>query len=366
MLPVVGGRGVSAILILLMAVAPWHLYWSQASRFYTQQFIFFSLCLVVYFHATQMRSRWRFLLAMVLMVLAFFTQPPALVIVAVFAGDWLLQWWHKQSVRLGWFGWASAIVALALCAGTLLIDILNRSDDWKFVKELYNSPVKVALGTIFMVGPIVAAFALMSGWWLLHERRRLAVYLLLGALLPTVVYVVASAYNYVGLRYTFVSLFCWLALAAVGVDALFTAVRPRLGRVLACAPIVLLLGSMAWANYGYYTSGVGFHARWREAFDYVAEHRLPNELVCTAKPIVGKYYMEDPSIIKLPKNPDELRAWGRSVWIVDETADAIRGTRSRPWEIEGTELKAYFDVRVVQPYSSVRVYRYDPQRDPST
>ncbi len=357
------GTRVSAVLVLLLAIAPWHIYWSQASRFYTQQFLFYNLCLILYFQATHRGSRLRMALAMVFMILAFLSQPPALVIVAVFAIDWLCQFRHKEPVRLGWFGWVTAIVAMALCALTLSGDVQAKPEDWSlFVGKLYHSPGKIVLGTIFMVGPVVAAFSLLSGWWLASRRGRIGVYLLLGAVVPALAFAATSLATYVGLRYVFVALFCWLALAAVGIEQMYQVVRPRLGRALATAPLILLMGSMMFTNYGYYTSGAGFHARWRDAFEYVAERRADGDTVCAARPIVGKYYLQDASVQPLPKAADGLHAFTKPAWLVNEPMDALHTSMRRAWLTEAAELKAYFDLRVVQPYSSVRVHYYDPKR----
>jgi hypothetical protein len=356
------GTRVAGILALFLAVAPWHIYWSQASRFYTQQFIFFNLSLIWYYRATA-ESSWRFMLAaLVAMVLAFLTQPPALVIVAVFALDWLIALVRHDPVRLGLFGWCGAVVSLAVCAGVFVPDLLNRTEQWtQFSGGLYQSPWKLILGSAFMVGPAVMLFAALSAWGVMSSTNRLRYYLVLAAIVPPIAFALVSLKYYVGLRYAFVSLYAWLALAAIGVDRMYEAMRPHLGRLAAAAPMLLLLIAMGLMNFDYYRGGMGYHTRWRDAFAFVAEHRGPEELVATEHPMIGKYYLEDPAVINIPRE-EELDSVAQPLWIVTEKEDAVRG-RLRAWLDGKASLKETFDLRIDPPFSSVRVYYYLPRRE---
>ncbi len=355
------GARVAILLSLLLAVAPWHLYWSQASRFYTQQFLFYNLSLLWYFKATRDGSRIRMVAALAFAVLAFFSQPPGAVIAGVFALDWIIGLARRTPVRLGKIGWIGAALALTVCAVVWMIDYTNRPADWdRFVGDLFHSPAKMILGTVFMTGPAVVFLAAVSAWDGLRRWDRLSVYLVLAAVVPPLAFALVSTFNYVGLRYSFVCLFGWLALAAIGLDRLYIVLREKLGRLPACAPLGLLLISMMLMNYGYFTSGAGFHPRWRDAFAYVARHRVEGELVATSDPIIGKYYLEDAAVQDSPNTREGLAELDRTTWIVIEAEDAIRG-RVKSWLDGAAELKGVFDVRVVQPYSSVRVYRFDPE-----
>ncbi len=356
------GPRVAGILMLLLAVAPWHIFWSQASRFYTQQFLFYNLCLIWYFVATRDASRARMAWSFVVLLLAFLSQPPALVIAAVFGLDWLWGLARRQPVRWGAFGWVGAIATLAICAGVLSLDVSRNPSQWsQFSGDHYNTVKTLILGTVFMVGPAVVMFGLLSVWGRLRRGDRLVTFLLLAAVMPTVAYAIISMRSYVGLRYVFVCVFGWLALAAIGIDHTYTILRQRAGWVTAVVPAALLLVAMAWTNYGYYTSGVGYHTRWRDAFAYVAAHRQPGDLVVCPNPMIGRYYLQDAAVQTMPRSSDGLVAVQKPMWLVDETDDVIHGS-VHSWMYDATDLKAYFDVRVVQPHSSVKVFRFDPAR----
>ena len=99
-------------------MAPWHIYWSQLGRYYTQQFLFYNLALIWYFDATRRQRRGLFVAAMVCAVLGFMTQPTGLMIVGVFVLDWLIGLLRRDPVRLGVFGWTGAAVTAVVLIRT--------------------------------------------------------------------------------------------------------------------------------------------------------------------------------------------------------------------------------------------------------
>jgi hypothetical protein len=335
-------------------------YWSQASRFYTQQFLFYNLALIYFFKATESGSRRGILSAMLCVVLAFLTQPPALIIGIVFAVDWVAGLLRRRPIRLGAFGWLTGLAAVALCAAVLAVDVYSDPGDWsKFGDQHYQTPLKMLLGTAYMVTPVVMVFAVLVGVYLLRVRPRLAVYLVAAAVVPPVVFALLSMRSYVGLRYAFVCLFAWLCMAALAADHVYQALRPRLGRATALAPLGIVLVAMLVMDYTYFTSGYHFHPRWRDAFEYVNERRQPGDAVMAAE-YLGKYYLQDAEVIHLPRESQELSDLNRPAWIVLEADCVISGHR-RPWIDEQLPLKAYFEMHGLGPHgSSINVYRYEP------
>ena len=77
--------------------------------------------------------------------------------------------------------------------------------------------------------------------------------------------------------------------------------------------------------------------------------------------MIGQYYLEDAAVEKLPGPADKLKAVSDPAWIVIEAEDSIHGL-VEPWVGRVAELEAYFDLQVLQPRSSVRVYYHDPSR----
>jgi 4-amino-4-deoxy-L-arabinose transferase-like glycosyltransferase len=60
------GVAVGLIAVLLLAVSPWHLYWSQNARFYTALLLFYTLALFAFFYGLE-RDRLRYILLFMLL-----------------------------------------------------------------------------------------------------------------------------------------------------------------------------------------------------------------------------------------------------------------------------------------------------------
>lgn len=359
---VIGARP-AALLAIFLAVAPWHIYWSRVARFYTQQFLCYNLALIWYFRATRDRSNAWFAASMVMMILAFLSQPPALVICFVFALDWLIGRIRKEPVGLGLFGWVAGAGALLACVIVLMGDVQRQPEDWtKFVGDLYQSFFKMFAGTVYMVHPGVIFLALCSAGWLLARQRRLTLYLLAGAFVPLVVFGVLSGWSYVGLRYVFASLFCWLCLLACGAEGFFDWLRSRFRRAEAWAACCIVGGVLLMVKLGLYTSGVWAQTRWRDAFAHIEAQSASTDAVACTGQMIGKYYLERGDVIEAPDTPEKLVEVFQPVWIAFEAEHAIRG-RVKPWYDEAADFRAAFVASGIQPLSSVRVYYHDQSRN---
>ncbi|MEE9296849.1 MAG: glycosyltransferase family 39 protein [Phycisphaerae bacterium] len=355
------GARAAGLFAVLLAIAPWHIYWSQASRYYTLQFLFYNLSLIWYFSATERFSRWRMIAAMVAMVLAFLSQPPALVICGIFAIDWIAGRTGAWRVHLGSFGWTAALISLGVCVAVLFQDVKHTPEDFvQFAGISYQNWSKMILGMVFMVNPVLVTFGvLVVGWLYTKHNKRLTFFLVAAAILPTLVFAIASPFVYVGLRYSFVCLFAWLAIVAIAGERFYEAVRPQLGGLAAITPVAAIAAAAMLVNHGYFTNGYGFHTRWRDAFEYVEAQRKADDLVMCRHPMIGKYYLEDADIGRLPSTKEGVEAINCPTWIVFEAEDSVRGHVPR-WFDDVVEWKASFDLGVVQPKSSVCVYYYEP------
>jgi hypothetical protein len=225
----------------------------------------------------------------------------------------------------------------------------------------------MAMGVVYMVGVPIVVMAALGLWSLLRSgSERLAILLVASALLPLAIFAV---FNILGkdthVRYTFVGLFAWLVLAAVGIELIVTTMHTRWGAVPAWLPVVALVGTYAVSDYNYMTGGAGYRGQWRQALAYVAEHRRPGELV--GGDYVGRqmtrYYLEEPDAVLLPKqgflasNMRELVS--RPAWTVISVYEPAAGDRSEAVQAAG-QLQAYFANHIWQPNHTINVYYYAP------
>jgi hypothetical protein len=357
------GGGTAVMVAFLLATSPWHIYWSQASRFYSFQFLFYTMALVLYFSATRDRSRPLFAGSMACIVLAFLSQPTALAIMAIFGVDWLIAHARRRPLQIGPAEWAMGIGTVGVCAAILLSDVYRAPEEWaqfvSFGGAEYQPPHKLGMGAVYMTGPAVVLAALASAWMMRRTEARLSIYLLTAALLPIAIFAAWSIGNFVGLRYLLVSLFGWLALAAIGLDRLATDLYRRgQGLLIAMAPLAVLIASSGYLLLGYYTNAYGFHPRWPEAYAYVARHAAPGDVIACRHPIVGRYYLERPDIEFLPLNADELAAMGQRVWLVVESESTVEQDIG-PWIFKHAELKQSLELSIPRPISRVMVLLYE-------
>jgi hypothetical protein len=366
------GAGPALAAGLLLAVAPWHIEWSQAARFYTQQFLFYNLALLWYLDATQRHARGRLLAAAAALALAVLTQPTALILGGVLAADWILSRLLRRPLTLGRTGWI-AFTAVGLgCVALLSGNMAAAPEDWiNLIAATHQSPLPLLLGTVYMTGPAVVVAAAAGAWTARRERPRIADALTLAAVLPPLVLAAASTGHYVALRYVLICLYPALALAALALDAWARTLAPRHGRIAAWGPAAVLLVSVLFTVYVYFTGGNAFHRRWKDAFAYVRAQRRPHELVCAGPSVynlVARYYLETAEPVRgFPKTPAELRALDRPVWLVFEAQSAVEDGSaeavSADWIPDVAELKAYFALQVIQPVSTIHVYRYVPPQE---
>ena len=359
------GNHATLLLCLLLALSTWHLWMSQASRFYVQLFLLYNLALLLYYQATEDGQLWRVLVAMVCIVLAFYTTPIALMIVGVFAVDIAANWLRDRHMRTRPSFWAAGAAGLAVCIAGILYLLRGGLD---FYVDFAGTPQPLSvmtMGTVYLIGAPMVVMAAFGFWAMLGSKHeRLAILLLTGALLPLAIFTVFKlAGKDAHLRYVFVALFAWLALAAVGIERVAATMRPRWGTVAAWLPAAALLSGFAVSDYIYMTGGAGYRGQWRQAMAYVQEHRRPGELV--GGDLVARrmamYYLEDPDAILLPRGgfsrSDMRELVPRPAWIVIEVYEPSAGDRTRQVEASG-RLQAYFANRIAQPNHTINVYYY--------
>lgn len=355
------GTRAAIIAALLLAVAPWHIYWSQAARFYIPQFLFYSLCLIYYYIATRDRSRGYFAAAMACMVLAFLSQPTALVILGVFAVDWLIAAFRKQPLLLGWYEWTVGCVAVTFCAVLLVFDITSAPASWThFVTEdtRHQSPLRMLVGAAFMIGPAVLVIAGATALAMWTRQSRLMLYLLIAGVLPIVVFAAMSNWAFVGLRYSFVALFPWLALVGFGAVMMHRALTRSWGMTLAWTPVALVFAATGFLTYLYFNSEGNYHARWRDAAEYVLNNRSDDDIVAASDPYLASYYIQG-SVDALPASRASVAELKNTTWFIIEV-NHVNSSSGRHWAMQDAELVELYPLRLAHGMSIVQVYRFVP------
>lgn len=360
---VIGDRA-AVLAALLMTFAVWHIQRSQDARFYSQQLLFFSLAVLVFFRATQLRSNRRMIAALGLSVAAFASQPTALMIVGIFACDWILGLLRRRPVFLGWVGWSGGILLTVACAAVFYYEQQGQSAVIdSFIGRQSHSPLTVVLGSIYMVGVPVAAAAVVTFLWLIRRSPRLALYLALAAVLPMVTIASLALVSRVGVRYTFVCEFAWIALAALGLAHLQSLLRPQVGWLLASTPTILVLAGLVVPLWAYYGSASGYRAPWRDVMQYIDQRQQPGESVRSEYPLIARYYLQSPDPMPLPIDAQALREIGHPVWMAVVLKPQIGASDSTWIEQEATLKKVFVQEHIARP-ERLGVFYYHPVHSP--
>ncbi len=317
------GRRQSLVLALLLAVAPWHIYWSQGARFYAIQFLFYAIAFIWYFEATESRSTKRLALAMLFFVLAFNAQYTSFVLLPIIATDWLIGRLTDRPPRLD--ARSFFIIGIGVvCAVAMPLFLLFEVDSYtaNHFESRGSPPWRIGFGIIVLIHPVLVATAVTSATLrdTLSSRKR--VYLLLGAFLPILIMSAMSFRSFSGSRYGFVALFPMLALAAVGLVRLYDVLAPRVGRLVAVLPFLLVIGTYLIADADYYFFNRGFRPQWETAAEVVRSQHEPGEKVAVALNQLGLYLLEDDLGEGVVIGLDAIDGQDGGVWVITTSVDS--------------------------------------------
>lgn len=362
------GRERAAIAALLVAVVPWHVFWSTSARFYT------------FAQATSLLGAglWaRGLLAGRIL--------PALAGLALSGGAIAF---HPTSAFLlpalliAPLAPRAAGVRLAPAARRVAIRLLVLGGvlglaavpwGWNWIRfhasqKPLAEPAHLALTAGFHFTPLLLAAALVGA--LLALRRREA-FPLLAAGVCLLGFGAALALSFLAqmtAQYVFV-LLPWVALlAAVAV------VPSASGARVWPVPLALLVLPLLAESLFLLTQGHGGRERWREAYEFVAERRQPGDLILGHASKLGELYLgQGTTDLRNPVRVSSLnyfftrapRHWNRrdrSVWIVYRPqwlaemrpADQVAVER---WLREECHLVRRFEVETQGRDLDVEVYR---------
>lgn len=365
------GTPVAVIAALLLAFAPWHVWWSQNARFYALMLLFYNAGLLWLFISLEERRPWLLGASLILLGLGARERELGLFFVPVLAAYALLLLilpFQKPS----WLR-PRYLLLLALPAVLfLLYDLYHYSQTgisavrtWYllFVGRPIDSPVRILILILFNIGLPVAVLAVFSGGWLTWNRSRPGLYLLTAAVVPVLVLVGLSPFIFTVERYALISLPAWLILAAIGIERLLIWL-PREGAWLAAALLLVLLADAAGSHLAYYELNNGNRPDWRGAFAYVASHKGPEDLIVSTRPQIGHYYLgPDQEIIGLRDiAPEQLAAGNKRVWfVVDSQAVWSAPPYKKRWMEENAELLFVRYLRMREQID-MKLYYYDPER----
>lgn len=358
------GPAVALLFALLLALSPWHLYWSQNARFYILLLLFYTLALLFLYFGLHERRLLFSLVGLLFLALATRERLLALFLVPVFGSYMAITaLLPGPGISIRRFSTRSLLLLLGLLLVALLFAMPYLRDFAGWLTGFgaaNNTPLWLGAGVLYYLRLPIAVLAAVGAISLCAEKRQAAILLSLSATIPLLVLMIISSFHYTANRYAFVSLTSWLILAAAGTHALIRhTTRTKMWPALMILMLALIdpLSEDAF----YFTINNGNRDDWKSAFALVQERREPGERVISNHGPLASYYMGEPTIhLAYVTIPDDLAGGEEPVWIVRDMTMALDFPAETAWVEANAQLIAVLDNHLYGRNYLMRVYYYDP------
>jgi mannosyltransferase len=370
--------GVSPALIatLLLALSPWHLYWSQNARFYTLLMLFYALSVLYFYIGFEERRPWYLVLSAVFIVLAvwermsaFFAVPVAIVYIGA-----VQLWFASEPLR---FSPRYIIPALVLpTVGFGLYDTVGaRYLGHASVTEVFFSRfvaaadqgggvVHLAMAIVARLGVPLLCMGTVGGLYLLTSQwSRKSLFLILTVTVPLVLLLGLSTFSLAYERYyTFTALPFWAILCGVAINAMFTRLG-RQGPLFAAGVLALLLVDGASQALLYYQYQNGNRPDYRGAYAVVERRGSDDDIVVTThhQVLIAEHYLGRAVEDAYDVDPNELARRGKSVWFVVEANAGPTPASLLEWLDERARLVDERSLSTPGREVTLQVYLYGDQ-----
>jgi hypothetical protein len=357
------GPGAALMASLLLAVSPWHLYWSQNARFYTIILLFYTLALLSFYFGIE-KDRPLYLLFF-FFFLGIASQER---LFSLFLFPIVLLYWSL--VKLLPFekpaGLRARNLALLLAPGLIGGLFVGREFSLEPAKWfdqfgwVNNNPFWIFSGVVYYIGLPTMIFGTLGAAYLLSKKDRAGLLLTLSAVIPLAGIMVLSLIQFSANRYVFVALSGWIILAGFAAYELLSQTN-GIARYFVLGALALLLLEPISENVLYYQYQHGNRDNWRAAFELIKHRKQPGDLVIVDNIGIGDYYLGEKTVLVDNVDLEILKAEGTRFWFVE---DLNIQTKYPPelldWVWNNTTLEGIFDVPVRARNFRMRVYLHDP------
>jgi mannosyltransferase len=361
------GTNVMLIALLLLAISPWHIFWSQNARFYTSLLLLSTLALFAFFYAIEHDRPVFLFFFYVLLYLASSERLTAVFIVPVvfvyMFSLWVLpiekpKGFNKRNVSLLLL---PLILFALLEAGrsAFLGSSLTGSNLNIFFGQQNTTPLRLTLSIVYRISVPIFILGLFGGIYTLTTKQRAGLFVFISATLPVLVLIILSILMFAVDRYIFITLLPWLILCALAVKELFIQAK-KFAVLLPFGVLMIFLFSSMSDIYLYYQFQNGHRPNWRDAYGYVERNIESGDIVYTTGYQLGEYYLPaadnryinsfDPA--SLAENED-VSYW----FVVDESIGGVNPD-VYSWIQDSSILVRSEEVYLPGKSMSIRIYCY--------
>jgi mannosyltransferase len=366
----VWGPGVALIAALLLTVSPWHIFWSQNARFYSSLMLLYALAGFAFYVALEDDRPISIAVFYGLLWLAIGERFVALLLIPT-VGVYLLllavlplekpRGWRPRTLML--------LLAPGALVGTadLVVHVMGGDSYFAGALELayglrIDDPLRLALFIMQNLGYPLTALALCGGVYAVACRSRAGIWALVGATVPVGLLLILNPFVFTKDRYAFVTLPCWITLAALAIKTLAARTRES-ERWLVIGVLAMLLADAGGAGLLYYTANQGNRLDWRAAFSLARLDQQPGDRYVAYWPEFGDYYLGQAVLPWSKVTRGDVEDSGHRYWFFLDSETIWQNSTMKDWVERHAEL---IDVRYLRTVEdiSMRIYRYDPR--PST
>jgi 4-amino-4-deoxy-L-arabinose transferase-like glycosyltransferase len=362
---------VALLAVLLLAISPWHLYWSQNARFYTSLLLFYTLALFTFYFGIEEDRPWYLLLSLFFLGLAIKERQVALFLVPVVVSYLfllkILPFEKPAGLRLR--NLALLFVPGLLAALFMAWPYVRQPARWNYEFSQFfvwtnNNPYWILAGVVYYIGLPIICVGASGALYLLLKKDRAALLLSVGALGPLLAIMIISLVFYTANRYVFVSLMSWIALASVAIKELLQQTQ-RNARILAVGALLILLLAPLSENVLYFKYQNGNRDKWKNALALVKQQKEADDLIVVPDTKLGNYYLQEDTINMSRVDLADIKETGKRVWFVEDMNVQWKFPGVLAWIEKNTFPVANFDVSVRARTFKMRIYLYDTEKSTS-
>ena len=366
------GNQVMLIALLLLAISPWHIFWSQNARFYTSLLLLSTLALFAFFYIIEHDRPVFLLLFYVLLYLASSERLTVFLIVPVIFG-YIFSLWvlpiekpkglNRKTVLLSVLP-LILFALLEVCRSAFLGSSLTISILDTFSGQPNTTPLRLTLSIIYRISVPVFILGLFGGIYTITTKQRAGLFVFISATLPVLVLIVLSMFMFTVDRYIFITLLPWLILCAMAVKELFFQAK-RFAVLLPFGVLMIFLFSSMSDIYLYYQFQNGNRPNWKDAYGYVERNIESGDIVYTTGYQLGEYYLPaaDNRYINSFEPANLAENESISYWfVIDESIGGVNPD-IYSWIQDFSTLVRSEEVYLPGKSMSIRIYQYSSAHD---
>lgn len=352
-------------LALLLAVSPWHLFWSQNARFYTSLLLLYTLAGLQFYKAIEFDKPKNIFIFYLLLYFALSERMLAILLlpaVLVYLAALVIFRYEKPAgfnrrnflfTILPMFGLGVFdALRLGLTGSSFVLDTFN-----DFFGKAIDSPIRILILILYNIGIPLACLALLSAIYFIKEKNRLGLFLAINAIFTTLLVVAISQFTFVVDRFVFMTLPSWIILAAFCVIDVHQKYKAQ-GILLAVGALLILIADAGSAHLMYYQLNHGNRPEWRQAFEFVMERARVNDVLVSSVDNVGSYYAKRDVVALGDFNPMQIAGTGQRVWFVLDFENSWFAGEQKEWVEDNADLLEIYYLRV-RERMFLKIYYYD-------